>query len=162
MTRLHTAYLTGSQLNVWDLLRKGLSQSEIARRLGITRQSVNELAQTIPEKVTAALSDAAELNGVEPKYIDGVKGLLLGWSSEFRTETIIIFNPQQGLRTWYYHDLGRCKICDDKKECESRLRKTAKYLDVELSREEKRMEPQKLASLIFSRATGRASPEPSN
>jgi hypothetical protein len=111
--------------------------------------------------VTAALSDAAKLNGVEPTYIDGAKGILLGWSSEFRTETIFFFNPQQGLRIWYYHDLGRCKICDDRKECKSRLRRTAKSLGVELSREEIRMEPQKLASLIFSRATGRASPSPS-
>lgn len=80
MTRLHSAYLTGRQLDIWDLMRNGFSQSQIARKLNVSRQAVNQLVQTIPERVTAALCDAAKLNEVEPRHVDSSRGILLGWS----------------------------------------------------------------------------------
>jgi len=154
LTRLHTAYLTGRQLHVWDLMREGLSQSEIARKLNITRQAVNQLAQTIPERITAALYDASKLNGVEPRYVDTSKGILVGWSRDFQTEAVITMTRQAGLRVWYQHSLGQCKICPDKKQCKSALLESADALGVSLMRQERDLEPTKLSSLIFSRARG--------
>jgi hypothetical protein len=152
---LHTAYLTHRQLDVWDLMRSGLSQSAIARRLDISRQAVNQLVQTIPDRVTAALYDASRLNGVEPELVDSVKGILVGWSGEFQTETVITLNPKVGLRMWYQHNLGRCRICQDKKRCRSMLYESADQLGVPLTRQEKGLDPSRLSSLIFSRALGR-------
>lgn len=155
MTRLHTAYLTGRQLHVWDLMRGGLSQSEIARKLNITRQAVNQLAQTIPERITAALYDASKLNGVEPRHVDSSKGILLGWSRDFQTEAVITLNREAGLRVWYRHNLGQCKICPDKKQCKSMLLKSVGDFGVTLTGQERELDPSKLSSLIFSRALGR-------
>jgi transcriptional regulator with XRE-family HTH domain len=151
---LHSAYLSDRQLGVWNMLRTGVSQSEIARKLGISRQAVNQLAQTIPPKVTAALTDAATLNRVLPRYVDSSRGVLIGWSNEFRTETVITLTPKVGLRVWYKHNLGQCKICPDQKHCRGLLLDNAREFGVSLSRQEKELEPSKLSSLIFSRMLG--------
>ena len=132
-------------------MRNGLSQSEIARRLNITRQAVNQLAQTIPEKIVDALQDASKLNGVETRYIDSTKGVLLGWSRDFQMETVITVSPRAGLRVWYQHNLGKCRICPDLKLCKSMLLRSAEDLGVSLTRQERRLDASKLSGLIFSR-----------
>lgn len=137
------------------MMRSGLSQSEIARRFNISRQAVSQLAQTIPERITAALQDASKLNGVEPRYIDSSRGILMGWSRDFQTETIITLTAEAGRRVWYQHNLGRCKICPDKRQCKSAVLKSADDLEVSLARQERELEPSKLSSLVFSRALGR-------
>ena len=111
-------------------MREGLTQSEIARRLNISRQAVNQLVQPIPDKVAAALYDTSRLNMVEPRVVDSVKGILTGWSKEFQTETVITLNPRIGLRIWYKHNLGRCRICPDRKGCKSLLLENANEFGV--------------------------------
>jgi len=154
VSRLHSGYLTGRQLHIWTLMRNGFSQSEIARSLHISRQAVNQLVQTIPVRVTEALFDASKLNGVEPRIVNSVKGILLGYSREFQTDVVITMHPETGLRVWYQHNLGRCKICPSKKQCESILLKTINVLGVTLTAKEKDLDPSKLASLVFSKAFG--------
>mgnify|MGYP002153775333 CR=1 FL=1 len=133
-------------------MRNGLSQSEIGRRLDISRQAVNQLVQTIPERVTAALYDASRLNGVEPRHVDCSRGILLGWSRDFQTETVIALSPGTGLRVWYRHNLGKCKICPDRRQCKSVLLRSADALGVSLTRQERGLDPSKLSGIVFSRA----------
>ena len=153
---LHSGYLTGRQLSIWDLLRKGHSQSDIARRLHITRQAVSQLAQTIPDKVSAALYDAARLNRIDPRHVDSVRGVLLGWSKEFQAETIITFSSRTGLNLWYQHELGRCRICPDKGRCRAALLENAKEFGIALNKAEKEQDPSKLSGLIFAKLLGPA------
>lgn len=136
------------------MMRGGLSQSEIARRLKISRQAVNQLVQPIPDKVTAALYDASKLNRVEPRLVDSARGVLAGWSNEFQTETVITLNPRAGLRVWYQHNLGRCRICPDKKHCRSLLLENVNEYGLALTQQEKSLDPSKLSSVIFSRLLG--------
>jgi hypothetical protein len=136
-------------------MRNGLSQSDIARKLNITRQAVNQLVQTIPEKITAALLDASKLNGVEPKHMDSTRGILVGWSRDFQTEAIITLSPEAGLRVWYQHNLGQCKVCPDRRQCKSTLLRSANDFGVSLTKQERELEPSRLSSLIFSKALGR-------
>jgi len=138
-------------MHIWDMQRKGISQSEIARRLGISRQAVNQLAQSIPDRVVAALNDAARLNGIDPRFIDSTNGILQGWSEELKMHSVITVNPKFGLRVWYQHNLGRCKICPDQKECRRSLLENATQFGILLTRTERSLEPSKLSSLIFSR-----------
>ena len=151
---LHSAYLTARQLDVWDLMREGFTQSDIARKLHISRQAVSQLAQSIPHKVEAALYDASRLNGVEPRIVDSARGILLGWSKEFQTDTIIMVNRRIGLRVWYQHNLGRCKICPDKKQCQSLLLEHANEYGISLTRAERALDPSKLSGIIFSKVLG--------
>ena len=155
MSDLHSGYLTGRQLHVWDLLRSGLSQSQIARKLSISRQAVNQLVQAIPQKVTAALSDAAKLNRVEPRYVDSNKGVLFGWSREFEAEVVITLNPGVGLRVWYQHSFGRCNVCQDRRQCKSTLLRISEDLGISLTQQERELEPSRLSSVVFSRVPGR-------
>jgi transcriptional regulator len=154
LTGLHSGYLRGRQLDVWHMMQEGYSQSEIARKLDITRQAVNQLAQTIPERVMAALSDAAKVNGVQPKQIDTSKGILVGWSRDFQTDAVITFSPKDGVRVWYKHNLGKCSICPDRQVCKSTLLRTARDLGVPLKPQDRHVPPSKLSSLIFSRLSG--------
>ena len=101
--------------------------------------------------MTAALLDAAKLNGIERTYIDGTKGILVGWSNEFQTDVVITLNPKAGLRVWYQHNIGRCTICPDKKQCKSSLLENAKEYGVSLTALERNLDPSKLSSIIFSR-----------
>jgi len=137
------------------MMRSGLSQSDIARRLNVSRQAINQLAQKIPERVTAALQDAAKLEGVEARHLDTSRGILLGWSRDSQTEAVITLNREAGLRVWYKHNLGQCKICPDRRQCKSSLLRSVEDLGVSLTRQEKALEPSKLSSLVFSRALGR-------
>jgi transcriptional regulator with XRE-family HTH domain len=141
-------------MRIWDMLRGGLSQSDIARRLNISRQAVSQLSQSISDKVTAALYDAAGLNRIDPRIVDSTKGVLLGWSREFQTETVITLNPKVGLRVWYQHNLGRCKICPEKAQCRLSLLENADQYGVSLTRIERQHEPSKLSAIIFSRLLG--------
>jgi len=152
---LHNGYLTSRQFVVWNMLREGFSQSEIARRLNITRQAVNQMVNSIPEKITMALMDAAKLNRIEPRYIDNKRGILFGWSIDFQTETIIALSSE-GLQIWYQHNLGNCAICQNMRECKKTLIKTAKILGIPLTWRERRLSPSKLSSLIFSKIKAEA------
>jgi hypothetical protein len=148
---VHSAYLSPRQLEIWDMMRDGLSQSDIARRLDISRQAVNQLSQSIPDKVSNALYDAAKLNMVEPRLVDSSKGVLIGWSKEVQSETVITLNPKVGLRVWYKHKLGRCGICPDRNQCRSSLLESAKEYGILLSRLERKVDPSRLSGIIFSR-----------
>jgi hypothetical protein len=150
LTNLQTGYLTPHQLNVWGMMLDGLSQSEIARRLNISRQAVNQLFGTIPEKVASALDETAKLNRVDPRYLDINKGILTGWSRDFQTKAVIAMGPK-GLQVWYQHNLGQCRICPSKRQCKSTLLKHAETLGLTLSRQEKKLDASKLSSIIFSR-----------
>ena len=154
MTGLHSGYLSARQRDIWGLMRDGLTQSEIARKLKITRQTVHQLVGTIPEKMAAALNDAAALNNVDPIQLDVNKGILFGWSREFKTEAVIAMN-REGLRVWYKHDLGKCAICPDRRACKSTLLKNAEDLGVPLTSQERRLPPLALSNLVFLRALGR-------
>jgi DNA-binding XRE family transcriptional regulator len=151
MTGLHSRYLTSRQLSAWDMMRTGLSQSEIARKLNVSRQAINKMIETIPTRVTTALSDAATLNRIEPKYLNASDGVLIGWSRDFQTEAIIALSPEGGLQVWYQHNLGKCKVCPDQQRCKSLLLKTAKRLGVSLTRQERILDPSELSGLVFSR-----------
>lgn len=154
MTRLHSGYLSPRQRDIWSLMRDGLTQSDIARKLSITRQTVHQMVGKIPEKMAAALNDAAALNNLDPIQLDVSKGILFGWSREFKTEAVIAMN-REGLRIWYKHDLGKCEICPDRRACKSTLLKNAEDLGVSLTSQERRLSPLALSNVVFLRALGR-------
>jgi hypothetical protein len=91
---------------------------------------------------------------VEPRFVDTVRGVLFGWSNEFQADAVITLNSKLGLRVWYQHNLGRCKICPDKKRCRSTLLGNATQYGVSLTNAERELEPSRLSGIIFSKLRG--------
>jgi DNA-binding CsgD family transcriptional regulator len=62
----------GNKENVFFLLRQGIKQAEIARRLGISRQAVSKLKASIP-KETNMLIQVMERTDIDPLLSDFIK-----------------------------------------------------------------------------------------
>ena len=67
-----------AQFTYWDLRRKGLNQSEIARKFDITRQSVSKSIKVQEREVVIRLLDTAQVSGILPQWYDQRRGVLVG------------------------------------------------------------------------------------
>jgi len=151
-----TAYLTGRETGIWDLRRKNLSQSEIGRRLGISRQAVNKSLNLIDSKVEQAFSEAIEANNLEAKSINLVDGVMEAYSSAYRVQVIVSLSNINGVKVWYLYE-GNCGSCGRARSCRKMLEDEADERGIELTRDERRIQPTELALNIFSRYVGGAS-----
>ena len=148
------AYLTSRQLNIWRLRKDGSPQFRIAERLGVSRQAVHNVVGVIDRKVSRALKDAAHVNKIEIRYLDPVKGILIGYSHEVKDQAIISFSVKHGVQTWYRHN-GQCVDCSLRSDCQKMLLEEAEERSINLTEEEKREPPAKLAQKIFSKVVPR-------
>ena len=143
-----TAYLTPRLFDIWDLARTGLQQTDIAGRLGISRQAVNQALQEATAKVTRALTEAATINKIAVESIDSNSGLLTGWSREFSVRAVISVTKHDGMQVWYEH-VADCAHCNRYYACLAYLSRSAKERGVKLTKEQKKLTPSKLAQLLF-------------
>ena len=144
------AHLTDKQQTIWGMLLKDHSKAEIGRRLGVTRQAIHEAESIVLGKVEQALSQAAESGMIEARYIDPRKGILLGLNPSTGRRVIITFSTRNGVQTWHYEE-PNCATCNWTERCRGRLLDEAEERDVQLSPEEKRLPPSRLAHIIFSK-----------
>ena len=147
---IRQANLTFRQLDIWKLRRDGLPQFRIAKRLGVTRQAIHNVIGVIDEKISGALQNAARMNKVEVKHMDPVKGILLGYSPEVRDQVIITFSVRNDIQIWYRHT-GQCADCNLKNKCRKMLLEEAEERSINLTEEDVREPPAKLAHKIFSK-----------
>jgi IS30 family transposase len=108
--------LTERQIVLWKLKLKGLSPSEIAVNLNISRQAVHRALKSIESKVYKALIGVAKANRIEIREINVEKGYLIGWSPEFRCDVFVTFSASNGVQVWYRHK-GNCRNCKMRDEC---------------------------------------------
>lgn len=94
------AYLTPRLFDTWELRRTGLSQSDIALKLGISRQAVNQALVGATGKVTRALADAATINKNAIEGINSTTGILTGWSREFSDKAVISTKRRDEMQIW--------------------------------------------------------------
>jgi hypothetical protein len=151
-----TAYLTGRETGIWDLRRMKLSQSEIGRRLGISRQAVNKSLNLIDSKVEQAFSEAIEANNLEARSMNLVDGVMEAYSPAYRVQVIVSLSSVNGVRVWYLYE-GNCGSCGRARSCRKMLEDEADERGIELARDERRLQPTELALKIFSRYIGGAS-----
>ncbi|MFQ6076735.1 MAG: sigma factor-like helix-turn-helix DNA-binding protein [Candidatus Bathyarchaeia archaeon] len=149
MSLLH-GYLTPRQRRIWRLRFEGLTQADISRRLRVTRQTVNRAVTTIDAKVSRALTEAAQLHGVEARRLDPLKGYLLGYSGRLKTDVLITFSSTNGVQVWYRGE-GECGSCSRLKECTRILLSEAEERGIELAEGDKAGPPSKLAERLFTR-----------
>jgi len=142
------AYLSPRLFRIWDSRRTGLSQVDIANKLGISRQAVNQALQEATAKVTTALTETSKINKIEVESIDSVSGLLTGWSREFAVKAVISITKHDGLQVWYEH-VADCAHCTSYYACRAYLMESAKERGLKMSKEQKKMMPSKLAQFLF-------------
>ncbi len=143
-----TAYLTARLFDTWELRRMGLSQSDIAAKLGISRQAVNQALLQATEKVTRALTEAATINKVAIEGIDSTTGVLTGWSREFSVKAVISITRSDGMQVWYEH-VADCAHCNNYFACQAYLLRSAKERHIRLTKDQKRLAPSRLAQVLF-------------
>ena len=147
---LSTAYMTTRQLDIWDMNRRGEPRSKIGERFGFTRQAVYDALKISMEKVENALRQTADASSIEIIKIDPKNGILLGQMPLNSNRVIITFSRKHGVQTWHFEE-PNCPECRYTKRCTERLIDEAKERDVEISDEQKRLPPSRLAHIIFSK-----------
>lgn len=145
-------YLTGRELSIWKLRREGLRQAEIARRLGIQRQGVNRAFLSIDSKVGQALREAATLNKLDIWGVDLENGIMESYSQAYQVPVIVSFSEANGIQIWYLYE-GNCQVCKRVGSCRAMLLAEAEERGVELTEEDLRAPPSRLARSIFSKFT---------
>jgi len=145
-----TGYMTGRETDIWSLRRKRLNQSEIGRRLGITRQAVHKALGVINSKVERALTEAAETNRLEVRSIDLVEGIMEAYSPAYRIPVVVSLSRANGLKVWHLYE-GDCANCGYERSCRRMLLAEAEERGVELTEGDKKIPPTHLALKIFSR-----------
>jgi hypothetical protein len=145
-----TAYLTGRETGIWDLRRRNMSQSEIGRRLGISRQAVNKSLNLIDSKVEQAFNEAIEANNFEARSVNLVDGIMEAYSPVHRLPVFVSLSRVNGLKVWYMHE-GECGSCKYEGSCRSYLENEAAERGIELSQVEWRLPPTQLAIKVFQR-----------
>ena len=141
--------LTERQLLLWRMRMKGMSLSEIASRLGISRQAVHKGLQAAENKVYKALVSAAAASKIEVRRIEVEKGILVGWSPWLRTYVYITFSSRNGVQIWFRHE-GDCKACPLRDECMRMLLSEAEERGIKLPSPDE-MEPIQPADILFEK-----------
>jgi hypothetical protein len=134
---------------VWDLFRKGFSQTNIASKLKVSRQAIHKTLDKANNRVLRALLDTAQVNKIDISKVDPVKGVLVGYSQGFRSRVFLIYSSKNGMQYWYEHK-GQCEGCQRLGECTHKLIETAKEWEVELTNEESKLPPTLLAEKLFA------------
>jgi hypothetical protein len=93
----------GKQFRYWDLRRKGETQSEISRKFGISRQSVNKSIKLFESEVMYRLIETARSSGTLVEWFDASKGVLIGITPQLGDlRCLILLDNQNKIRT--FHD----------------------------------------------------------
>ncbi len=141
---------TRRQLEIWSMLRDGLQQFEVAKRLGITRQAVHNVVRDINGQVEQALRAVASAAKIEVQYVDPTKGMLLGFSHETGSRVIVTFSASRGAQIWH-HRQERCEECNMHANCRELILAEAEERGITLTEEEKRRTASEISRLVFSK-----------
>lgn len=150
---LQFGYLTSKQREFWRLRYDGLSQSDVSRKMEISRQTVNKAFSVIDSKVTKALLEAAQLNRVEIARVDAEKGFLTGRSPTTGMEVLITFSDVNGVQMWYSGE-GDCFKCDQHARCREKLLAEARVRKAQLPEGYENLPPSRIADILFASVLG--------
>jgi transcriptional regulator with XRE-family HTH domain len=139
--------VTGKESQIWSFRFKGFSGSEIARRLGITRQAISKTLKNVDAKILQTLNENARMMGLAVTSVDPEKGILLGYHPQTKTKTMVFYLPGSGVQAWFRHE-GECEGCITWERCMKVLREAAEFWDVPFEEGEK---PTEIAERLFEK-----------
>ena len=91
-----------AQFVYWDLRRKGMTQSEIARKFGITRQAVNKSMKLAERDVLYRLLDTAQTSGILVEWQNANKGVLIGITPQLgNLGCVMVLDAGNKIRIFY-------------------------------------------------------------
>lgn len=140
---------TTRQLQIWGLRRAGLRQSDIGRRLGISRQAIHKILRFINGKVKRNLEATARAAKIEIHRVDPEQGILLGFSHETKNHAIVTFSTQHGVHIWHYFT-GQCEGCDLHKNCRDVIFDEAVERGIVLSEAIRQQDPSDIAHHVVT------------
>lgn len=144
---MYANVLTHKQFTLWKMRRSGLSASEIASRLGISRQAVHKGLQAVEAKISKALISTARSSRIEIRRIDLNKGFLVGYSPGLNVDVYVTLSYSNGVQIWFRHR-GNCKECSLRENCKRIIFNEARERGIELPDVEG-IEPSELAEILF-------------
>jgi transcriptional regulator with XRE-family HTH domain len=104
-----------AQFNYWNLRRRGISQSEIARRFEITRQSVSKSVKVQERDVVIRLLEWAQTSGILPVYYDQILGILIGTIPPLgNIKCLLIIDDGSNSRIYYDPEANPDKVSGDR------------------------------------------------
>ncbi|UCH37530.1 MAG: hypothetical protein JSV76_07640 [Candidatus Bathyarchaeota archaeon] len=125
-----------------------MTQADISREMGVTRQTVNKTFIAVDSRVSRALLEAAQVNRVEISRVNPEKGFLLGRSPSSGMDTLVTFSERNGIQVWYKGE-GGCSECSWRTNCKQKLLIEAEDRGIPLPEEAEEMEPSQLADILF-------------
>ncbi len=144
--------LTPNQRTVLELVGGGLTFSEVARRLDVTKQHIQQTFRLATSVVLSGLMDVARANQVEVRKVDPVKGILWGYSPWLKADVFVTFIPKRGVRVWNWvekpDEVRDRALLEDAR---SYLMDHAEHAGIALTAQEKGLHPARLAQVVFSR-----------
>ena len=143
-------YLTPREASIWGLRRQNLTQSDIGRELGVSRQAVHKAYQIIDHKLEQAFMEAAETNNLEIETVNVVEGIMLAYSPAHDIPVIVSISKVNGLKVWYLYE-GNCDNCHLEVSCRNLLEAEALERGIHLKSLDKWVPPTQLAKEIFGR-----------
>ena len=141
---------TTRQLRIWGMRRDGSSLSDIARRLGVTRQAISKAMRGVDVKVSGALESAAKAAKIEARHVDPRMDVLLGYSHEANERVVVTLSTRHGVQIWH-HYAGRCGGCELLDRCMRVILDEAEERGVSLTEEERAGYPAEIARAVFSK-----------
>ena len=143
-------YLTPRESSIWELRRQNLSQSDIGRELGVSRQAVHKAYQIIDQKLEQAFMEAAQTNNLEVETVNVVEGVMLAYSPAHDIPVVVSISKINGLKVWYLYK-GNCDKCHLEASCRNILEAEALERGIRLQSLDKWIPPTQLAKEIFGR-----------
>lgn len=139
--------VTEKESQIWSLRFRGSSGSEIARKLGITRQAISKALKNVDTKILQTLNDNARMMGLAVTSVDTGRGILLGYHPQTKTKTMVFYLPKSGIQSWFQHE-GECEGCITKDRCISVLKEASEFWGVPFEGGES---PTKIADKLFEK-----------
>jgi transcriptional regulator len=152
-TSLSTGYLTPTQKTIWKLKSTGLPEASVARKLNVTRQTVHKALDIANSKVQESLEEIARINKIKIQTLNPANGVLIGYSSHFKTKAIVTFSAKTGIQVWYRHE-GDCRSCEQLQTCKETLLAEAKDRNIPTPENPDIILPSEFAKTLFSKITG--------
>ena len=146
-----SAPLSPKQKTVWSLILRGSSVSSVAKKIGATRQYVNQTRLTAEAKLSSTLLEVARVNDLHVTRVHPESGLLVGYHPALKRKAIVTYSSAHGIKLWYWHDKPE-EVTNAQflRQTREYLLDVAKERGIALENAEK-LHPAKLAHAIFSR-----------